>query len=138
MVDYLYNTSRFFAHESCGQCTPCREGTAWMYKTIKRIKAGGGRIEDLDILGQMAETMGITPRDHDLRPGRRRGLADQERSRQVPARARGVHPDAPGRKDEVTPAPEVDRRRPLGRLPRNAPLPILPARPPPLRSPRVD
>ena len=32
IVDYLYNTCRFFAHESCGQCTPCREGTGWMYK----------------------------------------------------------------------------------------------------------
>jgi NADH-quinone oxidoreductase subunit F len=61
MVDYLYNTSRFFSHESCGQCTPCREGTSWMYKTFKRIKAGGGRLEDLDILGQMASTMGLTP-----------------------------------------------------------------------------
>lgn len=61
MVDYLYNTSRFFAHESCGQCTPCREGTAWMYKTFKRIKAGGGRLEDLDVLGQMANNMGLTP-----------------------------------------------------------------------------
>ncbi len=61
IVDFLYNTSRFFAHESCGQCTPCREGTAWMYKTIKRIKHGGGRIEDLDILKNMAENMGIMP-----------------------------------------------------------------------------
>lgn len=61
MVDYLYNCARFFAHESCGQCTPCREGTAWMYKTIKRIKAGGGRIEDLDILLQMANNLGIIP-----------------------------------------------------------------------------
>jgi NADH-quinone oxidoreductase subunit F len=61
MVDYLYNTSRFFAHESCGQCTPCREGTTWMYKMFKRIKAGGGRLEDLDVLGQMADTMGLTP-----------------------------------------------------------------------------
>ncbi|MGE5755672.1 MAG: NADH-ubiquinone oxidoreductase-F iron-sulfur binding region domain-containing protein, partial [Planctomycetaceae bacterium] len=61
IVDYLYNTARFFAHESCGQCTPCREGTGWMYKAIKRIKAGGGRIEDLDILLQMANTMGIIP-----------------------------------------------------------------------------
>ena len=43
ILDYLYNTSRFFAHESCGQCTPCREGTGWMYKMIKRIRSGGGR-----------------------------------------------------------------------------------------------
>jgi NADH-quinone oxidoreductase subunit F len=61
IVDYLYNTARFFAHESCGQCTPCREGTAWMYKTIKRIRAGGGRVEDLDILKNMADNLGIIP-----------------------------------------------------------------------------
>ncbi len=61
MVDYLYNTSRFFAHESCGQCTPCREGTTWFYKTLKRIKAGGGRIEDLDVMAHLAENMGLTP-----------------------------------------------------------------------------
>ena len=61
MVDYLYNTSRFFAHESCGQCTPCREGTSWIYKTMKRIKAGGGRVEDLDIMLQLATNMGIMP-----------------------------------------------------------------------------
>lgn len=61
IIDYLYNTSRFFAHESCGQCTPCREGTGWMLKIITRIRNGGGRLEDLDILGQMADTMGLTP-----------------------------------------------------------------------------
>jgi NADH-quinone oxidoreductase subunit F len=61
LVDYLYNTCRFFAHESCGQCTPCREGTTWFYKTMKRIKAGGGRIEDLDVMRNLAQNMGITP-----------------------------------------------------------------------------
>ncbi len=61
MVDYLYNCSRFFAHESCGQCTPCREGTTWFYKTIKRIKHGGGRIEDLDVMLGLADNMGIMP-----------------------------------------------------------------------------
>ena len=46
IVDYLYNTCRFFAHESCGQCTPCREGTAWFYKMMKRSRpaAAGSRI----------------------------------------------------------------------------------------------
>jgi NADH-quinone oxidoreductase subunit F len=61
IVDYLYNTCRFFAHESCGQCTPCREGTSWFYKVLKRIKAGGGRVEDLDILRNLAQNMGIVP-----------------------------------------------------------------------------
>ncbi len=61
MVDYLFNTCRFFAHESCGQCTPCREGTGWLYKMMKRIKAGGGRLEDLDIMDNLAKNMGIIP-----------------------------------------------------------------------------
>jgi NADH-quinone oxidoreductase subunit F len=61
IIDYLYNTCRFFAHESCGQCTPCREGTGWFYKTMKRIKAGGGRLEDLDIMLHLANNMGIIP-----------------------------------------------------------------------------
>ena len=61
IVDYLENTCRFFAHESCGQCTPCREGTGWMYKQIQRIKAGGGRLEDVDVLLGMANNMGIMP-----------------------------------------------------------------------------
>jgi NADH-quinone oxidoreductase subunit F len=61
IVDYLYNCARFFAHESCGQCTPCREGCAWIYKTLKRIKGGGGRIVDLDIMLQLADNMGTMP-----------------------------------------------------------------------------
>src|SRR5246500_2674530 len=40
IVDVLYNSCRFFAHESCGQCTPCREGTAWMAKIVDRIRKG--------------------------------------------------------------------------------------------------
>ena len=40
----------FYAHESCGKCTPCREGTSWLVKIHDRIMAGGGRMEDIDIL----------------------------------------------------------------------------------------
>jgi NADH-quinone oxidoreductase subunit F len=61
MIDVLYNSCRFFAHESCGQCTPCREGTAWMTKILRRIRSGHGRIEDLDLLAEVANSMGITP-----------------------------------------------------------------------------
>jgi len=61
IMDVLYNTCRFFAHESCGQCTPCREGTTWFDKTMKRIKAGGGRLADLDVLDELAKNMGIMP-----------------------------------------------------------------------------
>ncbi len=61
MIDVLYNTCRFFAHESCGQCTPCREGTGWMLKIMERFRHGGGRIEDLDILMEVANSIGIIP-----------------------------------------------------------------------------
>ena len=57
----LANVTRFFAHESCGQCTQCREGTSWMYRLAKRIADGAGRIEDLDLLVEVASNMGMTP-----------------------------------------------------------------------------
>ena len=38
--------ARFFRHETCGQCTQCREGTAWLYKLLQRIEAGQGRADD--------------------------------------------------------------------------------------------
>src|SRR5258708_5934809 len=40
----------FFSHESCGKCTPCREGTSWLFKILSRIEAGRGRPADLDLL----------------------------------------------------------------------------------------
>ncbi|HEY4128529.1 MAG TPA: NADH-quinone oxidoreductase subunit NuoF, partial [Gammaproteobacteria bacterium] len=50
MVRMLERIARFYYSESCGQCTPCREGTGWMYRVIKRIEEGQGRQEDLDML----------------------------------------------------------------------------------------
>lgn len=50
---------RFFAHESCGQCTPCREGCTWMYNVLRRIEDGEGRFEDLDLLSEIGA--GISP-----------------------------------------------------------------------------
>src|SRR5260221_352601 len=61
MVDVLFNTCRFYAHESCGQCTPCREGTGWMLKIVDRIRRGQGRGEDLQILDEAAKNIGIMP-----------------------------------------------------------------------------
>jgi NADH-quinone oxidoreductase subunit F len=57
----LLNVARFFAHESCGQCTQCREGTGWMAKIAARIASGAGRIEDLDLLVEVSNTMGMMP-----------------------------------------------------------------------------
>ncbi len=61
MVDVLYNTCRFFAHESCGQCTPCREGTAWSTKILKRIREGQGTMADLKTLDDISKTIGTMP-----------------------------------------------------------------------------
>jgi NADH-quinone oxidoreductase subunit F len=49
--------SRFYAHESCGQCTPCREGTGWMVRIVKRILDGKGRKRDIDDLWEIAENI---------------------------------------------------------------------------------
>lgn len=57
----LKNIARFYSHESCGQCTQCREGTNWMYKIASRIAAGAGRISDLDLLVDITTNMGMMP-----------------------------------------------------------------------------
>ncbi len=54
MVRMLERISRFYYAESCGQCTPCREGTGWMYRVVKRIREGDGRTEDLAMLEDVA------------------------------------------------------------------------------------
>ena len=50
IVKNLFTFARFYHHESCGQCSPCREGTAWMEKVIHKIIDGHGKIEDIDLL----------------------------------------------------------------------------------------
>lgn len=54
MVRALTRISRFYYAESCGQCTPCREGTGWMYRVLKRITEGKGRESDLELLKSAA------------------------------------------------------------------------------------
>jgi len=61
MVDFLHNSCRFFKHESCGQCTPCREGTDWALQMLERIRAGRGRLIDLDLLLEIGDSIGIMP-----------------------------------------------------------------------------
>src|SRR3989338_6549024 len=57
MVKALWYAAKFFAHESCGQCSPCREGTGWIFKIVDRILNGRGRPEDLDVLLGIAGKM---------------------------------------------------------------------------------
>jgi len=58
MVKVLANLSHFYAHESCGQCTPCREGTGWLSRVLNRMLAGQGRPADLDLLDNVAGRIG--------------------------------------------------------------------------------
>jgi NADH-quinone oxidoreductase subunit F len=57
MVRVIARIARFFAHESCAQCTQCREGTAWTTKILERIRDGQGTMEDLDTLVSIANNM---------------------------------------------------------------------------------
>jgi NADH-quinone oxidoreductase subunit F len=57
MVKALKRLSYFFYEESCGQCTPCREGTGWLYRVVNRIVNGEGRMEDLDLLTDVSSNI---------------------------------------------------------------------------------
>ena len=57
MVESLKRLSYFYMHESCGQCTPCREGTGWLYRVVDRIHTGKGKPADLDLLDNVAENI---------------------------------------------------------------------------------
>jgi NADH-quinone oxidoreductase subunit F len=57
MVKCLLRLSYFYYEESCGQCTPCREGTGWLYRMVHRIEHGKGRPEDLDLLNNVADNI---------------------------------------------------------------------------------
>jgi NADH-quinone oxidoreductase subunit F len=57
MVKSLLRLAYFYYEESCGQCTPCREGTGWLYRMIHRIEHGKGRVEDLDLLNSIADNI---------------------------------------------------------------------------------
>jgi NADH-quinone oxidoreductase subunit F len=61
MVKVARNCVRFYSHESCGQCTPCREGSAWLYKMLTRMCDGRGRTRDLDLLMEVALAQGSMP-----------------------------------------------------------------------------
>ncbi|HEX7419327.1 MAG TPA: NADH-quinone oxidoreductase subunit NuoF [Thermoanaerobaculia bacterium] len=58
IVDAVWRLAKFFAHESCGQCTPCREGTNWLESILDRLERGGGRPQDADLLLDMSDNIG--------------------------------------------------------------------------------
>ncbi|HTY37887.1 MAG TPA: NADH-quinone oxidoreductase subunit NuoF [Bacteroidota bacterium] len=57
LIRVIARISKFYYHESCGQCTPCREGTGWLYKILSRFEKGEGRHEDIDLLMDVANNI---------------------------------------------------------------------------------
>ena len=57
MVESLKRLSYFYMHESCGQCTPCREGTGWLWRLVDRIHTGHGKPGDMDLLNSIADNI---------------------------------------------------------------------------------
>ena len=58
MVWLAENLLHFYRHESCGKCTPCREGTDWLHKILRRIERGEGQMRDLDLLAGISNNIG--------------------------------------------------------------------------------
>ncbi|MEE1507511.1 MAG: NADH-ubiquinone oxidoreductase-F iron-sulfur binding region domain-containing protein, partial [Candidatus Neomarinimicrobiota bacterium] len=58
MVQACLNIARFYAHESCGQCTPCREGTTWLVKMLTRMVQGDGTEGDIKMIYEITDNIG--------------------------------------------------------------------------------
>ena len=99
-VKACWRVVRFFARESCGKCTPCREGTSWLEKILRRILDGHGRPDDvallLDVCDNISPGIAWPPEaDHDLPARSVRGVADRVGGRPVPRRVRAPTSAAP-------------------------------------------
>ena len=92
IVDVALKTAKFYRHESCGKCTPCREGTNWTVKMLERIDSGEATPMDLDI---MASVLRPDHRQLPVRARRRDGDADRLDDQALPRGVRGAHRDAP-------------------------------------------
>jgi NADH-quinone oxidoreductase subunit F len=55
IVRAISRLSYFYKHESCGQCTPCREGTGWMWRMMERLRTGDAELEEIDMLQQVTK-----------------------------------------------------------------------------------
>jgi len=57
MVEALTNLARFYHHESCGQCTPCRQGCGWLHDLLARLESGGGLPADIPLIAELADNI---------------------------------------------------------------------------------
>ena len=89
MVWAAKNLLYFYKHESCGKCTPCREGGDWLLKILTRIENGEGEMRDIDLLDQRRQQH---RRQDAVRVRRRRGDAGADHGEALPRRVRGARP----------------------------------------------
>ena len=87
MVKFAQRIMKFYAHESCGWCIPCREGTTWLKKMLDRFHSGGGQKSDIPLIGELVEEHAGP---NILRAGRRSRHADHFHRRKVPRRLRSA------------------------------------------------
>jgi NADH-quinone oxidoreductase subunit F len=59
IVDVVARIAKFFEHESCGKCSPCREGTKRMHEMMERLNVGEGSAEDVELLGRLGKVMSV-------------------------------------------------------------------------------
>ena len=95
-VRAAWRITKFFSRESCGQCTPCREGSGWLERIMDRIETGEGREEDLDLLLDACDNISpgaglAAPADHHLRARAVHPVVDQLGHHHVPRRVPGPH-----------------------------------------------
>jgi NADH-quinone oxidoreductase subunit F len=115
MVDVALKTAKFYRHESCGKCTPCREGTNWTVKMLERVQTGEATPMDLDIMASVCEQiMGNCL----CVLGRRHGDAGRLDDQALPRGVRGPHR---GRARARRPGHRL--LAPAARSPRPAPIP---------------
>ena len=88
LVTFAWRTALFYANESCGKCTPCREGTRWIVQILERILNGGGRMSDIDLLKAGLRS---NRRPQLLPPRRCGGMADSRFSPRLPRGVRILH-----------------------------------------------
>ena len=94
LIRAVSRLSYFYKHESCGQCTPCREGTGWMWRVMERMADGKAEMHEIDTLSG-GDDAGRGP--HHLRAGRRRRVADPGHVPPLPPRGGGPHHQLPHR-----------------------------------------
>jgi NADH:ubiquinone oxidoreductase subunit F (NADH-binding) len=110
MVWLAMNLLHFYRHESCGKCTPCREGGNWLYQLLQRVEAGEGRMKDIDLLFGVANN--IVGQDA-VRVRRRGGDARADDAEAVPPRVRGARERRAAARCRPSGAPSIGDGRTL-------------------------